>query len=342
MNAYYFERKYQRNKLLVTVLLCVSNATACVFSLAGGNLPERAPEYFPESEIIFDAGGGEIGFMNADGTNLSFLNLGVISEDDDYTYGTLPIMNSLGDTLVFLEVPVSPYHDIIAEGKLVVARVGEVTVVCENWYSERPQTSGEEIYVLQAGTEYLGLYDLDDCADSGNSLPVQTFAVPVWQNTDESVFEKRAPSISVMAPNGQMVVYRSLEDQIVVREIGNGNEVIIGEGDFPSWSRDSQWLAYTGYDGIYIAQTNGTNVHRVFTSDHVGLTSRASVGPSGTFPPPWPSWSPDGKWLVFHMCDGAPYCQTEIGIYKVNVETGEIVKILDHGIFPSWRWPVQP
>ncbi|HMB23559.1 MAG TPA: hypothetical protein VKP08_12035 [Anaerolineales bacterium] len=57
------------------------------------------------------------------------------------------------------------------------------------------------------------------------------------------------------------------------------------------------------------------------------------------------AWSPDGKWLVYHKWVGTDYNTgtdpSSNAIYKLNIKTGEEIKILDGGIYPYWRWSVE-
>jgi Tol biopolymer transport system component len=57
-----------------------------------------------------------------------------------------------------------------------------------------------------------------------------------------------------------------------------------------------------------------------------------------TEPAPFPSWSPDGKWLVYHRCS-KPECALidDYDIYKVEIATGIEYKIIEHGVFPDWK-----
>jgi hypothetical protein len=61
--------------------------------------------------------------------------------------------------------------------------------------------------------------------------------------------------------------------------------------------------------------------------------------------PPIVSWSPDGQWLVYHVYNehlaGSIFPGEPSSIFKVNVITGEEIKIIDGEISPSWRWPVE-
>ena len=82
----------------------------------------------------------------------------------------------------------------------------------------------------------------------------------------------------------------------------------------PEWSRDGEWLAFVGEDGIFIVG-RGSQEPRQIVEETCVLSP--------------PSWSPDGQWIVYS-------CPSEI--YKVNVDTGEVTRIFDSGCCPLWRW----
>jgi hypothetical protein len=97
----------------------------------------------------------------------------------------------------------------------------------------------------------------------------------------------------------------------------NGEEInFIPNAWFPVWSKDGEWLAYDqAVDArpmpLYISNKDGSGQKNL------------GVKTSGT-----PAWSPDGEWLVY---------ERDEKIYKVNVRTGEEIKLFDHGISPDWR-----
>jgi hypothetical protein len=92
-------------------------------------------------------------------------------------------------------------------------------------------------------------------------------------------------------------------------------------------------------DGIYIVQNNpNAKPKRLVPLESPEPDVAAPVYknyPPDHYYPPIASWSPDGKWLVYHMYLGT---DGEYSIYKVNVETGETTKLIDNGYSPSWRW----
>lgn len=118
---------------------------------------------------------------------------------------------------------------------------------------------------------------------------------------------------------------------IIVVEPGSETAQVVGYGVAPAWSRDGEWLAFTGSDGIYILRKDGSQLRRVVDlnvdpdeqGDYV-WSDEVSVS----------SWSPDGKWLVYDQGTPGEWAI----IYRVNVVTGEVVEVFQGGIHPNWRW----
>lgn len=141
------------------------------------------------------------------------------------------------------------------------------------------------------------------------------------------------------------------ELNIVLHHTSAGEENIVGVGNFPVWSRDGEWLAYTGQDGIYIVQNSpDANPRCLVALVRPEPNSKAPVYEPDRYKqyyPPIASWSPDGEWLLYHVFNSSPV-NTAVGewaqyysVFKVNVKTGETIKVLDGGYSPSWRWPVE-
>jgi hypothetical protein len=72
--------------------------------------------------------------------------------------------------------------------------------------------------------------------------------------------------------------------------------------------------------------------------------------PPEPYYPPIVSWSPDGQWLVYHVYNESlkikqrsrPFSFIQpYSIFKVNVATGNETKIIDGGMYPYWRWPIE-
>jgi len=124
--------------------------------------------------------------------------------------------------------------------------------------------------------------------------------------------------------------------EIVVRDFQKHTAWVVGKGVNPTWSPDGEWLAYTGYDGIYIVRWNGQERRRVVACP----TQEAMddiwdwTGPARWWKwPPRPDWSPDGQWLIYHRLEDGEY-----NIYKFNLKTGREILLIRNGLHPQWRW----
>ncbi len=95
------------------------------------------------------------------------------------------------------------------------------------------------------------------------------------------------------------------------------------DGWFPSWSPDRSRIVFSS-GRTDPDPTDGVEIHDVFTMRADGTDLRRitdSVGYSGT-----PSWSPDGRWIVF-SADRADYPDGQ-GIYRIASNgTGAITRV---------------
>lgn len=111
-------------------------------------------------------------------------------------------------------------------------------------------------------------------------------------------------------------------------QTGEINEMSSTGGN-PTLSPDDLQLAYMGIDGIYVSDIQSQNKRLLVPIElrPVELAERS----------PYPFWSPDGKWLVYHKCiNNSCYRLEDFSIFKVNVDTGVETKIKDGGMFPIW------
>ena len=63
----------------------------------------------------------------------------------------------------------------------------------------------------------------------------------------------------------------------------------------PAWSPDGRWVAFTS--AVTSARADDVVVPEVFVVSADGLTEKRLTSNEATCM--WPSWSPDGQWLVY-------------------------------------------
>ncbi|MBM3125766.1 MAG: hypothetical protein FJZ87_11960 [Chloroflexi bacterium] len=324
--------------LLLLVGICLTLlvlSIACSRSLSQSStatpLPFTVADAFPATDIVYRAASG-LGFINADGSGGTTIPFKLVYIDL-FTSWDSPLIAGDGETLIVTD---TNYPGNV--GDIFVAHAGDIVVNCK-WYGI-PRLAVDEHYVVLETFEGQEKYLLEDCG-MGNP-PEKVYPGVVGALSPDEQY-------SAEADRGEYGAYT--EPNIVIHNLETGEKRIIGEGDFPVWSRDGHWLSYTGVDGIYIVQ----NIPNVEPRRLIALESpEPSIGalvyeyrPSSEYFPPIGSWSPDGKWLVYHDYQENP--NTFLGvdvapsysIVKVNVETGETTKLLDGGLSPFWRWPAE-
>ncbi len=129
------------------------------------------------------------------------------------------------------------------------------------------------------------------------------------------------------SPDGQTIAYHSREREGIwlIPSLGGKPRQLINFGSRPAWSRDGKWIAFQsgpindiGADGpgvygmstIWIVRPDGSGAHQVTTPDNPG------DGGNGA-----PSWSPDGKHIVF-VTAGA-----HSGLWTVDPETRKVTQL---------------
>lgn len=285
---------------------------------------------FPNTEIIYNDG-SQLGFVNANGSGKASIPFLLPYVDLIGTWG-VPLLTSDRMAVIVTSTPVPG-----RPGRIFVIPARGSAVDC-GW-NGIVQLMADGVHILVDTGVAIEKYLLSDCG-SDNSP----------ENVYSGVTGKLSPDEQYVAEVRETRGERGLEPYVVIRHLDTGDERNIGEGNYPVWSRDGQWLAYTGVDGIYLFE-RGTDVNPkliVYLSSHqpdddipVFQEDRMDQYFS-----PIVSWSPDGQWLVYHVYSNNPvaldakYSGKYYSIFKVNIETGETIKLLDGGYSPSWRWPV--
>lgn len=327
-----FNMTTSKHKMDRVVAIAIAGLILAIYGVCCGSvlrdlLPARMPDPIPDTDIVY-MGGGKLGFVNADGSGLTKIRFNVPYNDFHSSWGS-PLV--AGDEALI--VTVTNYPGAI--GKIFVAPPGEVAADCE-WYGI-PRLAADGRHILVDTGETIERYLPEDCG-TGNP-PEKIYG---------GVFDILSPDVLSPHEEYSAEVYRGeygayTEPSIILHNLRTGEKRIVGEGNFPVWSRDGQWLAYTGADGIYIIQNSpGAQPRRLvaFAEPSSGVYREYDYVPIA-------SWSPDGKWLVYHEYHSKPvdphaeFGAQHYSIFKVNVETGETIKLVDGGFSPFWRWPVE-
>ncbi len=325
----FFSRKLIGLKLIPFVCL-LTVGMICV-----GLVPKetRAPEKFPETDLVFTSSGG-VGFVNADGSELAYLDFS--SKIPGATAGSesvniaRPVITGNNRALVAKVDTTFSYVYMTNPNLLVLWHAGKYPIYCSQWGSQYlPLLAKDQNQILINFDQRIESYDLDSCGTDDEPL---------------ALYEE----ISGMPSPDLRYIVRPVDpfDRIIViSDLENGEERTIGMGDYPAWSQDSDWLAYTGEDGIYIVNVvKKTDPIRVLIYPNPVGEIHPTYSDINQIPPPEPLWSPDGKWLVYHRLTADINGSTlpdYFSIFKVSIESGEEIKVVDRGMYPYWRWPVE-
>jgi hypothetical protein len=306
---------------IIICALCIVGALMSVLPGGGELIPENN---LPDREIVFrDVSQGyhqnRLGFIHSDGSG--------------FTTRTLHIWNSQLQSILLRFTPLYELG-IRTRGRYTWSPDGEYLVTQASLSSSRGPNVTHPILISSNGAFIIcPRYDLP-ASSAFNRAWVVSGTQVVTVNDDIS------PSEAILIDMGTCEVSPLLVGGEPLREVdevtistsgwvaavyGDGIQVYSSEGSLvveipnahsPSWSRDGEWLAYVvREEGIYIIRNDGTD-QRQLVEDARPLSP--------------PSWSPEGDWIVYG-CYGV--------IYKVNIETEEIVPIYEgNAVDPVWRW----
>jgi Tol biopolymer transport system component len=134
-------------------------------------------------------------------------------------------------------------------------------------------------------------------------------------------------------PTGNRVVFQTnratnspVDFTIRILDIDTGEVAALDvPGSSPRWSPRGDWIAFLGRDGrLRRVRPDGTGMR----------TIGSGIGAHPTF-----AWSPDGDWLVISGNQARPDTAFGVGLFLVEVESGEVLPLAFGRslVQPTWR-----
>ena len=310
--------------------------TVCIglgLILSGCHGRMQEPPVLPNTDIVFQhyPVTQMLGFVNADGTG--FTELELVEKG-----GGIPTWSSNGRQILYRWGPPdypSRSRAYIAVGGLRICKKSDL------WGVGRPHPVPQQDDLVLTPIDWTGGVRDKPTVSLVDPLTCEVVKDVYQHEPVESgdgadiILVQPALSVDDLLAVGLWTFERSISyTRILVVDLTTGDEVEVGEGVGMTWSPDGEWLAYTQPHGIMIVRPDGTEKRRVlaegFDHQRVPLPADGSVWWNW---PPYPEWSSDGKWLLFHLWDGRQF-----NIYKLNVETEETQLVIENGVYPHWRW----
>jgi hypothetical protein len=120
---------------------------------------------------------------------------------------------------------------------------------------------------------------------------------------------------------------------INILNLNTGEKSEFANGFYPIWSPDGTRVAFFGVDGLYVIEADENKPRKLINIQFSDIKTTQS--PEDLVSPP--RWSPDGEWLVYHLCVERLCPVDKTPIYKIRVSDGFQVQMFTGGKFPVWR-----
>ena len=314
-------------KKCIALLSFAVISTLLLLSCSRTHLPD-----LPDRQIVYEANDVDdpkIGFINADGSLAEVINTDI--------YVTQPTWSGDGSKLLFRQSPGDFGYPHSDPGYFSIWNYDGTISIC-NWrkwqigWIASPLPDPKHVILLDNYSRII-LVDVEKCKE-----------VSVYVEVEDSKPGELQTIISFsVSSSNNFILYsqRSVNPYGFTMKLWNKESKEtenIGQGLNAALSPDGNSAAYTWFDGIYIISLHDLSTTKLVDYDAIMSGSKLLIEDV----PPAPQWSPDGKWLVYHLCmvpksKGMCAQIEDYSIFKLNVATGEIIKLLDGGIYPVWR-----
>jgi len=315
--------------VFLILVICISTSWLVYYVVLSPPIP-----LYPDTDIVFlvESSRTELGFVNQDGSDKSIL--------DFKTKVSKPFWDKDGKTLYLLE----NIYQAVGFGRISVWKESQRKYSCSNWENESNIATFDNIAgfipnspanaIITSHYNQIWLVDMQSCKK-----------VKVIIDEYDNLNKGAGVSISggSLSPDGKFLLYtretnRNLQNAvhaILKMDLSNGETIAIGEGANPRWSPDGSKIAYLQLDGIYVMSADGTQAKRIVAHDM--RNDASSNGKEFDIVHPEPQWSPDGNWLIYHLWVFQSKDSSDADIFKLNIATGDEIKVADDGLYPYWR-----
>lgn len=307
---------------LAIILFIVISITIIDISIYIGNkkVVQNMSEIttLPKTELVYIVDEREhiLGFVDTDGTNFETIFVESFTDSD----GTArPAWGGSATNIVFLAGPTvsESYPRNLYIWQPSKAHY-EICNLNHNIFSVEMSPDGQKVFYNKGGI--LFEMDLDSCEETEIIIIDKNhtvFATINWENNDLVVSKVRDDKL-LYIPHNQPDAKKAL---------------YLTDGTRPAFSPDGKWISFIRDDGIYVIGIDGSSERLLFSRLYDDFESENGITP-------YPRWSPDGQYIVFHDCErNRCYSGPDgYGIYMINIETLEKTHVISNGLSPYWRW----